>query len=136
MTGSRGLQPLVCSMCGSVWFRLATFARSDEAHLQPPRLAMCLCGAAVPPLVSGVRSGIAQRELDGFLDALAVSRRRRLAVADLDAVPDASVGTMLASQLARLESACLLVQRRAFPALPIAKPPRPPRRVAATHGLD
>ena len=40
MTGSRGLQPLVCSMCGSVWFRLATFARSDEAHLQPPRLAM------------------------------------------------------------------------------------------------
>jgi hypothetical protein len=132
----RGIQPLTCSACGSVWFRTATFVPSyPQARLQAP-LLVCLCGAAVTPQLSGIRPPADQDEVDQLLGALEIVRNSRQAITDVGVLPDVSAGAALPDQIARLERSCQLILERLLPASPAVKRSRLPRRVAATHGLD
>ena len=131
----QGIQPVKCSVCGSVWFRSATFVPSyPQGRLQAP-LCVCLCGAVVTPQLSGIRPPADQSEIDQLLAALATVRSLYQAIADADLLP-VSAGATLASQIDRLESSCQLLQRRFLPNSTAVTRPRLPHRVAATHGLD
>jgi hypothetical protein len=93
----RDIPPLTCRVCGSVWFRLATFMASDHPHsrLQAP-LAVCLCGTPVTPQLSGIRQPADQQEIDRLCAALAIDRRLRQAIPDDTVLPDLSAGSTLA----------------------------------------
>jgi hypothetical protein len=131
----RGIQPLTCSACGSVWFRLATFVPSyPQGRLQAP-LLVCLCGTAVTPQLSGIRPPADQDEINRLLEALEIVRYSRQAIADA-IVADVSTGAALPDQIARLEHSCRLILERLLPVSPAVKRSRLPRRVAATYGLD
>jgi hypothetical protein len=131
----RGFQPLKCSVCGSVWFREATFLASDypQSRLHAP-LAVCLCGTPDTPQLSGIRPSDDQVVIDRLFGALATDRSLRQAIAAV--LPDVSASATLAGQIARLESTGELLRRRLLPASTAVAPPKPPSRVAATHGLD
>ena len=98
----RGIPPLRCSFCGSVWFRLATVLPWDLPHpcLQFP-LAVCLCGAPVTPQLSGIRPPADQAETDRFFAALAVDRSWRQAITDVPVLPDVAAGSTLARAVNR-----------------------------------
>jgi hypothetical protein len=131
----RGIQPLKCSVCGSVWFREATFLASDypQSRLKAP-LAVCLCGTPDTPQLSGIRPSDDQVVIDRLFGALATDKSLRQAIAAV--LPGVSASATLAGKIARLESTCELLRRRLLPASTAVAPPKPPRRVAATHSLD
>jgi hypothetical protein len=131
----RGIQPLRCSVCGSVWFRLTTCCASNPRVRLSAVLAVCLCGAPVTPQLSGIRPPDDQYEIDQLLAALATVSRLRQAIPDTEILP-VSVGATLATQIARLESACQTLQRRLLPNSTAVTRPRLPRREASTHSLD
>ena len=109
----RGIQPLKCSVCGSVWFRSVTFLPSyPQARLQAP-LAVCLCGTAVtlPPL-SGIRPPAEQAEIDRLFAVLEVLRSLRQAIEDAEVLSAIPAGATLPSQVARLERSCQFLRRR------------------------
>lgn len=130
----RGIPPVRCDACESVWFRLATFLPQDpQVHLPAP-LLVCLCGRVVMPRLSGIRSPAEQNEVDRLLKTLEMVRSWRQAIADA-IVADVSAGATLA-RITRLERSCQLLAARLLPASPARMRPRLPRRVAATQGLD
>jgi hypothetical protein len=129
---------LRCSVCGSVWFREATFLASAYPRLQAP-LAVCLCGEPVTPPLSGIRPPADQDAIDRLFAALAIVRNLRQAIADAAVLADvsASATAALTSQIARLERSCHLLQQRLLPTSTAVARSRPPRRAAATNvGLD
>ena len=133
----RRIQPLTCSACGSVWFRSATFVPSyPHARLSAP-LAVCLCGTVVTPQLSGIRPPADQIEIDRLFQALTVVRNLRQAIDDTKVLSDASAAAaILPGQIAGLERSCQLLVERLLPASPAVAQPKPPRRGAATQGLD
>jgi len=138
---SAKMPPLSCSVCGSVWFRLATFLSSDpQACLQAP-LLVCLCGTVVTPRLSGARGSrlhYEQLEIDRLYAALANVRSRCLAITEAAALAAVAAGdtATLTSELARLERSCERLRQQLLPASTAVTRSRPPRRTAATHGLD
>ena len=133
--------PLSCSVCGSVWFRWETFRSSDpQTRLEAP-LLVCLCGTVVTPRLSGARGSrppSEQLEIDRLYAALANVRSRCLAITDAAALAAVAVGdtATLTSEIARLERSCERLRQRLLPASAAVTRARPPRRPAATHGLD
>ena len=138
---SAKMPPLSCSVCGSVWFRWETFRSSDpQIRLEAP-LLVCLCGTVVTPRLSGARGSrppSEQLEIDRLYAALANVRSRCLAITDAAALAAVAVGdtATLTSEIARLERSCERLRQRLLPASAAVTRARPPRRPAATHGLD
>jgi hypothetical protein len=138
---SAKMPPQSCSVCGSVWFRLATFLSSEpQSRLQAPFL-VCLCGTVVTPRLSGARETrppSEQLEIDRLYAALANVRSQCLAITDAAALAAVAVGdtATLTSRIARLERSCEPLRQRLLPTSTAVTRSRPPRRTAATHGLD
>jgi hypothetical protein len=135
-----GIRPLTCGVCGSVWFRSATFLASDFPHsrLQVP-LAVCLCGTLVTPPLSGSHPPADQDDIERRLfKALAIVRNWRDTLADTGVLVEVAVGATatLTTELARLERAGQLLRRRLLPSEAAVTRSRPPHRRAATNGLD
>ena len=129
-----GIQPLKCSVCGSVWFRSATFIAPDpQTRLQAP-LAVCLCGAAVTPSLSGTRPPAEQEEIDRLLQAL--KNIRSLLEEIGNGISGVSAAASLPRRVAGLERSCQLMLKRLLPASTAMARSRPPRRRAATRGRD
>jgi hypothetical protein len=133
----RGIQPMKCPACGSVWFRLATFRASyPQSRLKPPTLAICLCGTPLIPKLSGIRPAAEQDEVARLLGALETVRSLRQELADAEVLPDVPAGATLPGRIARLERHCQLLLERLRPESTAVTPPKPPRRGAAANGID
>jgi hypothetical protein len=103
-----GIRPLTCSVCGSVWFRSATFLASyPQARLKAP-LLVCLCGTVVTPRLSGSQRAD-QDEIDRLSAALANVRSRCQAIADAAVLAEVAVSATatLTSKIARLERSAI-----------------------------
>src|ERR1700692_3868398 len=86
-----GIRPLTCSVCGSLWFRSATFLASyPQARLKAP-LLVCLCGTVVTPRLSG-SPRTDQDEIDRLSAALANVRSRCQAIAEAAVLAEVSAG--------------------------------------------
>ena len=135
MTGSRGLDPLICNLCGSSWFRQAAFVSTHPAQGQASLVAVCLCGAVAPPMPSGVRPGTVEPALNRLVHDWEAKQIARQSTPDIRILAEAAVGPALAGDIARLERSLELLAWRLLAASSRARP-KPPRRLAATHGLD
>src|SRR4051794_14038674 len=102
MTSHRGLLPLVCSACGSSWFRQTPFASPDPAEGHASFIAVCLCGAAAARLLSGLRSGSVDSALHALLHAREAQRIARQSRPDMGTLAEVSIEPMLALEIARL----------------------------------
>jgi len=101
-----------------------------------PTLAICICGTPVRSPETEAAAPLVRRQFAGLWRALERNSRWRQLDAEIDALASQSRLAALVGDLARLEHSCRVLQRRLLPHLAMNTPVRPPRRPAATHGLD
>jgi len=139
---SAKMPPLSCSVCGSVLVSLddVPLVRSSIPLAGPVTHLSLRHGSSFPDF-PGSRESHAhyeQVEIDRLYAALANVRSRCLAITDAAVRAEAAVGATaaLTSRIARLERSCELLRQRLLPASTAVTRSKPPRRTAATNGLD